>query len=124
MLEPGARAIVERTVTAEMTAQALGSGDVPVLGTPALLALMEEAAVRAVSGALEPGQTTVGARIEMDHLAPTAPGTTVTAQAVLTAVEGRRLTFAVTAEQDETVLARGSHKRVVVDRAAFLSLLR
>ncbi|MGH9286444.1 MAG: thioesterase, FlK family, partial [Acidimicrobiales bacterium] len=69
MLEPGRQATVEETVTEGMTADRLGSGDVLVLGTPAVLALVEAAAVAAVADELEPGTTTVGASVALDHLA-------------------------------------------------------
>ncbi|HEY3036682.1 MAG TPA: thioesterase, partial [Streptosporangiaceae bacterium] len=93
MLEPGLEGTVERTVTEEMTAGALGSGDVPVLGTPGVLALVEAASCRAVEGGLGEGETSVGTRIELSHDAPTAVGTTVTATARLVQVEGRTLSF-------------------------------
>ena len=77
MLEPGVHASVERTVTEDMTASALGSGDVPVLGTPAVLVLMEAAACRALEGRLGDGETSVGTRIELSHDAPVTVGTSV-----------------------------------------------
>ena len=119
-LEPGAQATVEDVVRDEMTALALGSGDVPVLGTPALIALCERAAVAAVAGALAAGQTTVGASIRIDHLAPTPVGAAVRATARLEQVDGRRLTFAIEAGDGAGPIARGTHGRVIVDRDGFL----
>lgn len=107
-------------VTADMTAERLGSGDVPVFGTPALLALIEEAAVTAVRGALSDGQTSVGTHVELDHLAPSRVGAEVRALATLTAVEGRALTFECEAYDGETLIGRALHKRAVVDRERFL----
>ena len=83
MLEPGLEATVEERVTDAMTAERLGSGDVPVLGTPAVLALVEAAAVAAVAGSVGPGQATVGSAVELQHVAPTGIGRTVTATAGL-----------------------------------------
>jgi predicted thioesterase len=120
VLEPGLEATVEETVTGEMTAERLGSGDVPVLGTPAVLALVEAAAVAAVSNELEAGQTTVGASVELEHLAPTAIGASVAATAGLVDVDGRRLRFSFEVTDPAGPIARGSHVRVLVDRRRFL----
>jgi fluoroacetyl-CoA thioesterase len=119
MIQPGLEETVQETVTQEMTASGLGSGDVTVLGTPALLALVERVAVAAVAGSLEPGSTTVGARVELDHLAPTPVGALVSASARLEAVEGRRLTFSFEVSDPGGPVARGTHLRVLVGREAF-----
>jgi len=103
------------------TAAAEGSGAVPVLATPHLLALMEEAAVAALSGAIPPGQTSVGVKAELEHLAATPVGMKVTAMAELTAVEGRRLTFTLEAHDAVEIIGRGRHERVLVDEARFLA---
>ncbi|HJT37232.1 MAG TPA: thioesterase family protein [Actinomycetota bacterium] len=107
-------------VTDDMTAVALGSGDVAVFGTPALLALIEEAAVTALRGALPDGRTSVGTHVELDHLAPSRVGAEVRALVTLTAVEGRALTFDCEAYDGETLIGRATHKRAVVDRERFL----
>ena len=119
-LEPGLQATVERIVTQAHTARALGSGDVDVFGTPAVVAACEEASVLAVKPHLDDGQTTVGTRIELDHLAPTPVGGKVTASAVLDGVDGRSLTFTVRASDGSGEIARGSHIRVIVGRERFL----
>lgn len=119
-LPTGLSARVELTVTDADTAQALGSGDVPVLGTPRVLALVEAATVAATAVKLEPGHTTVGTRVELDHRAPTPVGRTVVAEARLVKVDGRRLTFEVTAYDGETAVADGRVERVVVDRHRFV----
>lgn len=124
MLEPGRQATVEETVTEEMTAPELGSGDVPVLGTPAVLALVEAAAMAAVADALEPGATSVGTSVELDHLAPTPVGGTVTATAALAEVDGRRLAFRFEVTDGAGPVARGTHVRTVVDRERFLGTAR
>jgi fluoroacetyl-CoA thioesterase len=121
VIRPGLQATVEETVTEEMTAERLGSGDVPVLGTPALLALVEAAAVAAVSDSLEPGTTSVGTRVELDHVAPTSAGVPVTATVGLRGVDGRMLRFSFEVTDPAGPVARGSHVRVVVDRQEFLA---
>jgi predicted thioesterase len=123
MLAPGLSATVLLTVTDADTAQALGSGDVPVLGTPRVVALVEAATVAATARALPPGQTTVGVRVELDHLAPTPVGRTVSAKATLSATDERRLTFEVIVHDGETVAAQGIIRRVLVDRQRFLERL-
>lgn len=120
VLEPGLEATVEESVTEAMTAERLGSGDVPLLGTPAVLALVEAAAVAAISDALRPGETTVGSSVELQHVAPTSVGSTVTATAGLVEVDGRRLRFTFEVTDQAGPIARGTHARVVVDRDRFL----
>jgi predicted thioesterase len=116
----GARAGLELTVTDADTAQALGSGEVPVLATPRGLALVEAATVAATAGRLGSGLTTVGTKVTLEHHAPTPVGRTVHATAVLTTVEGRRLTFDVRVLDGETVAATGTVERAIVDRQRFL----
>ena len=106
------------------TAAALGSGDVPVLGTPRLLALAEAATVQALDGALMPGQTSVGTSVRLEHTAASPVGMRVTVTAQLTGVDGRRVTFAIEAvDAAGTVIGLGTVERVVVDRAKFLARL-
>ena len=117
----GATAAVSLVVSEPDLATALGSGDVPVLGTPRVVALCEAATVAALDGALEPGATSVGTRVECDHLAPSRLGDEVRASATLVAVEGRRLEFSVTVtDLAGSTLARSRIERVIVDRARFL----
>ena len=120
VLEPGLEATVEELVTEAMTAERLGSGDVPVLGTPAVLALVEAAAVGAVAGSLEADQTTVGSAADLQHVAPTGIGATVTATAALVEVDGRRLRFSFEVTDPAGPIARGTHTRVIVERERFL----
>ena len=119
-LEPGLEAAFRYTVTEADTAAALGSGEVPVLATPRVLALAERATVAAVAGALEAGATTVGTRVELDHLAPSPVGADLEVHAVLERVAGRRLQFAVRLRAGERPVASGLVTRGVVDTAAFL----
>lgn len=101
-------------------ATVFGSGDVEVLATPQLLAWCEEATMRVVDGALEPGDTTVGMRVRIDHLSPTAVGGKVSVEAILALVEGRRLTFDVTASEGGEMVGMGQVVRVVVNRQRFI----
>jgi len=98
---PGLFAELEHIVTDADAADRWGSGGLPVFSTPALVGLMESAAVEALKGRLPPGQTTVGGRIDVHHLAATPVGMTVRARAELVAVEGRRLAFKVRAWDDK-----------------------
>lgn len=118
-LAPGRTGTVSRTVTDADTARALGSGDVEVFGTPALLALLEAAACAALSDALEPEMTSVGASVSLDHLAPSRIGAEIVATATLEAVDGNRLSFRCEAHEGATLIGRASHTRVVVARARF-----
>ncbi|SCL24364.1 thioesterase family protein [Micromonospora inyonensis] len=117
---PGLKARVELTVTDADTAQAGGSGDVPVLGTPRVLALAEAATVAATARHLPPGSTTVGVRVELEHRAPTPVGRTVAAEARLDEVDGRRLLFTVTVTDGAETVAQGRVERVLLDRQRFV----
>jgi predicted thioesterase len=108
-------------VEATHTAEALGSGDVPVFGTPSLVVLLETAAVKAVAGRLASGETTVGTWIEVSHLAATPVGADVSAEAELVAIEGRKLTFTVVAYDNRTKIGECRHQRMIVSRDRFLA---
>jgi predicted thioesterase len=116
----GAVAKVQLTVGDADTAQAVGSGDVPVLGTPRVLALAEAATVGATANRLPSGATTVGTRVELDHRAPTPVGRTVVAEARLAKADGRRLIFEVVVRDGDAVVADGRVERIVVDRQRFV----
>ena len=118
---PGLTGEVEHLVTQADTAAHWGSGLVPVFSTPALVGLMESAAVKALEGHLQPGQTSVGSRIDMRHLAATPVGMKVRARAELTAVEGRKLTFKVQAWDEVELIGEADHERFVIDEARFLA---
>jgi predicted thioesterase len=123
-MDVGARAEVTRVVGDADTASALGSGSLPVLGTPRLLAWFEEATCRAVDDALATGETTVGTSVRLDHLAPSGVGATVTVRAEVAAVDGRRVTLTVEAtDAGGTLVGRGTVERVVVDARRFLDRL-
>lgn len=121
MLQPGLSAELAVDVTPRDTAAALGSGDVEALGTPRVVALAEEATVRAVAGALEPGQTTVGTEVVLRHRRPSVPGAGLIVTAHLDEVDGVRLVFSVSVHEEGVLVADGTVRRVIVDRAAFLS---
>jgi predicted thioesterase len=112
------------TVNQNNTALALGSGDMEVFATPAMVALMENAAMNAVAPHLEAGQTTVGTQITTSHIKASALGATISATATLTAVDGRSLTFAITAREGENIIGEGVHTRFIVDRERFLAKLK
>jgi predicted thioesterase len=126
-LAVGLTAHLDREVGDADTATALGSGDVPVLATPRLLAWLEAATVAAVADALPAGSTSVGTRVEVEHLAASRVGAAVRLTASLAHVDGRLLRFEVAAEEERAdgpvVVATGRVTRVVVDRERFLSRL-
>lgn len=123
-MEKGLKHISTTTVTAANTALTMGSGDMEVFATPAMVALMENAAMKAVAPHLPEGSTTVGAMMQTSHIKPSAPGETVTAEAVLQEVDGRKLTFRITAYDAEGTIGEGIHIRYIVDRERFLSRLK
>ncbi len=123
MVEIGQHASVEVVVTDEDTAIALGSGDVPVLGTPRVVALVEAAAVAAIADEMDDASTSVGTEIDLRHIAPSPVGSVVVASATVVGREGRSVRFRVEVRQDGAVVAAGGHTRVVVDRRRFLDRL-
>lgn len=118
ILTPGARQVVQVTVSPDMTPAHLHP--IVVLSTPTMIGLMEEAATQVVQPFLEEhDQTTVGTHVDVSHESAAREGDEVTVEAELVAVDGPRLTFTVTARVDERVIGRGTHRRHVVDRARF-----
>jgi predicted thioesterase len=123
-LKPGL-AHTSRLVAADAhSARHWGSGALDVFATPAMAALMENAAANAVAGALPEGSDTVGTELNISHIRATPIGDTVEANAILRAVDGRKLEFDVTAADSRGEIGRGTHTRFVVDRAKFLSKLK
>lgn len=120
-LSPGLKGVATAVVTASLTAEALGSGDVPVYGTPALLALIEQACCAAVSAALDEATTTVGTWVELEHLAASRPGVSVNATALVTEVDGKRISFTAEVHEGDKLVGRARHRRVMVNRVRFLS---
>lgn len=123
-LTAGQKASVELTVAHADTAIALQSGSLPVLATPRVVALVEQVSVLAVGDALADGQTTVGMKVQLDHLAPTAVGRTVVAESTIEAVQGRRIMFQVQVSDDRGLVAVGRVTRVVVDVDRFMTKAR
>ena len=120
-IEVGIKGRAETVVVQENTAAAVGSGLVPVFATPYMIALMENAAVNAVQTGLEPGQGTVGTRLEVTHDAATPVGMKVWAEAELTALEGKKLTFAVRAFDEAGPIGGGVHERFIITVDRFLA---
>lgn len=123
MLEIGLKYESRTTVSPANSAKTLGSGDMDVFATPAMVALMENAAMLAVAAELPEGSATVGTQMNTSHIKASPLGAVITASAELTAVDGRKLTFAVKAWDEKGVIGEGEHTRFVVDRARFLSKL-
>lgn len=119
-LDPGLAATRSIEVTEADTAVAVGSGDVPVLATPRILALAEAACVDALDGELPEGRTSVGSYAEVEHHEPSRVGATVDVEATLIGHHGRRLEFNVVFRQDGVIVAHVNHRRVLVDRDRFL----
>ena len=119
----GQSATLVFSVTDVDTAIAVGSGDVPVLGTPRLIAWCEAATVSALAPALGGDSTSVGYKIVLDHLAPTVVGSDVEVTAAIEAVDGRQVTFRIAATEGDTLAMTGTIVRVVVDRQRFVDRL-
>ena len=116
----GMRGEVFTTAEREDTAQEVGSGDLLVYSTPCMVALMEGAACEAIAEALPDTQTTVGIALNIEHISATPVGLDVRAEAEVTAVEGKVITFAVAAYDEVGQIGKGTHKRVIVNSQKFL----
>ena len=123
MIEIGLKYTSEITVSDAVTAIKMGSGDMPVLATPAMMALMENAAMLAVASELPEGSTTVGGHIESSHLKPSKIGDKVSATAEVIKVDGKKIEFKVSAYSGDTLLGEGTHLRFIVDKERFMSKL-
>ncbi len=122
-MQPGITGTSRTSVHKGNTAIHMGSGELEVFATPAMTALMEEAAVGCVKAYLAPGETSVGVRLDISHIAATPVGMDVRAEATLEAVEGRKLLFRVEAFDETEKIGEGKHERVIVDCDRFLSRL-
>ena len=122
-LRIGAAAQVSEMVLHTNTAAAMGSGSLDVYATPALVALMEKAACAIVDSCLDDETTSVGISLSISHDAPTAVGRMVTAKAVLVGVDGRKLSFKVTASDEHGIIGQGSHERFLVKKEKFMAKL-
>ena len=119
-IEPGMTATAKTLAGGGNLASAMGSGALDVFATPAMVALMEQAACLCLEGALEAGQTTVGTALVVAHTAATPPGMEVSATATVTAVDGRKVEFVVAARDEKEEIGRGTHTRFVVDAGRFM----
>ena len=119
-LAPGLAAIIDHVVSESDTSAAMGTSDVPVLSTPRIILLAEQATGEALAGRLPPGQSAVEHRVEISHVAPTPVGAAVRAEAVLESVDGRRLVFRVTISDARGLVAAGRFTRVIVSKDRFL----
>lgn len=120
-LIPGLTGTASVTASTANSAAAMKSGSLAVFATPAMCALMEEAACAAVNAQLEAGSGTVGISLNITHDRATKLGDTVTATAKLTAVDGRKLTFDVSAEDSKGVIGKGTHERFVINNEKFMT---
>lgn len=118
-LSTGMRGEASLVVGTNDTASRIGSGRVPVLGTPVMITLIEEAALACIEHALPDGHQSLGTHLDVSHIAATPIGMKITAEAELVEIDGRRLTFAVRARDEVEVIGEGRHARVVVDVARF-----
>lgn len=123
MILIGTKCQLEQTVTEELTAAAIGSGTLPVFGTPFMAAMMENAAMTCLQNFLEEGQGSVGTRLDISHDAPTPIGMKVWAEAEITAVSenGKMVDFAVKAWDEKGPIGAGSHTRAIINNGRFLS---
>lgn len=121
MIKTGLKGKCTTVVTEELTADKIGSGLVKVYATPMMVALMEETCNESVTPYLNEDECTVGIKLDICHTAATAVGMTVTCESELVAVDGRRLTFKVTAYDDAGEIGNGMHERFIVDRNRFMA---
>lgn len=124
MLEKGTKGYAEVTANAENSAAVMGSGDLDVFATPAMVALMEQAASKSIAKELEPGQSTVGTLMNIRHLSATPLGMKVTAESVLEEIDRRRLVFSVKAYDERGLVGEGIHERFIVDAEKFMDKTR
>lgn len=120
-IQPGLRGEVSLIVGEEHTAARFGAGGVRVLGTPMMIGLMENAAFSALQPLLPAGQSSVGTRVDIRHLAATPVGMKVTAMAELIEVDGRRLLFRVEARDERELIGEGQHERFIITLDRFLA---
>lgn len=122
-LKPGLTGTAETVVRETNTALAMGSGSLNVFATPSMIALMEQAACNAVAACLDEESTSVGTLVNITHGAATSMGKKVTATATLTAVEGRKLVFEITAADEDKQIGKGTHERFIVNKEKFMAKL-
>ena len=117
----GLKGTVTETVNENITAEKVGSGSLPVFATPMMVALMEKAACKALENNLDEGSTTVGTKVDVEHVAATPVGMEVTVTATVTAVDGRKISFSVEAFDEAGLIGKGAHDRFVVGAEKFIA---
>lgn len=120
-METGITGQQEEIVTEEKTAKAMGSGELPVYATPAMIALIEKTAWMSVAGELEEGQGTVGTKLAVEHVSASPLGAHITCKTTLVGVDRRRLLFSVEVSDDAGIIGQGTHERFIVDNERFLT---
>lgn len=120
-METGITGQQEEIVTEEKTAKAMGSGELPVYATPAMIALIEKTAWMSVAGELEEGQGTVGTKLAVEHVSASPLGAHITCKTTLVGVDRRRLLFSVEVSDDAGLIGRGTHERFIVDNEKFVT---
>ena len=120
----GDKGTVTVKVTKENCASAIGSGALDVFATPSMIALMENAACEAIKASLQPGESSVGTKVNISHLKASALEDTITASATLTEIDGRRLVFEVVANDSKGIIGEGTHERFIINVEKFLSKLK
>ncbi len=121
MLKEGIKGTGEVVVTEALTAKTMGSGELDVYATPAMIALMEQTAYQSVSSELEEGMGTVGTLMNVQHLAASPVGMKISCETELVEVDGRKLVFSVSASDEKGLIGKGTHERFIVDNAKFQS---
>ena len=121
MLTVGMKGKAETVVSEKNTAKIMGSGTLDVFATPAMVALMEEAAWKCVAEALDPGMGTVGTSMQVKHLSATPLSMRVTAECELIEVDGRRLVFTVQASDEAGLIGTGTHERFIIAEEKFMA---
>ncbi len=124
MIKKGLTAQSETTVSLDNMAITLGSGDLQVFATPAMVALMENAAAKAIAPLLEDGQSSVGTEINVSHIKASGAGAAITATAVVSEVDGRKVTFNIGARDGESLIGEGIHTRFIIDAERFMSKIK
>ena len=119
MLEKGIKGTLESIVTKENTAKVMGSGELDVYATPAMIALMEETAYKSVASELDAGSGSVGTLMNVKHVAASPVGMKITCQSELESVEGRKLTFKVEAYDEAGLIGEGTHERFIIVNSKF-----
>ena len=123
MLEIGKAATASTVVSEKNTAKAVGSGSLDVFSTPMMIALMEQAACECIAESLEPGQSSVGTQVEVAHTAASPIGATITATAIIDNIDGRSITFSVSASDGTNQIGNGKHTRVIINTERFMAKL-